>query len=50
MGSGIFFPIAAIPFSFLVTILFFVKGHIESKETKIDLFDNYFKFAKTMLS
>lgn len=35
MGSGIFFPICAIPFSLLIMILFFKKGHINSAETKI---------------
>ncbi len=35
MGSGIYFPLCAIPFSILIIILFFVKGHVDSKETKI---------------
>ncbi len=35
MGSGIFFPLCAVPFSLLVIILFYVKGHINSKETQI---------------
>ena len=35
MGSGIFFPICAIPFSILIIVLFFKKGHIENTETKI---------------
>ena len=35
MGSGLFFPLCAIPFSILIIILFFAKEHIESKETKI---------------
>ena len=35
MGSGIFFPLCAIPFSILIIILFYVKGHVKSKETKI---------------
>lgn len=35
MGSGIFFPICAIPFSLLIMILFFKKGHINNSETKI---------------
>lgn len=35
MGSGIFFPICAIPFSLLIIILFIKKGHINSDETKI---------------
>ena len=35
MGSGIFFPLCAIPFSLLIIILFYGKEHIENKETKI---------------
>ena len=35
MGSGLFFPLCAIPFSMVIVILFFTKGHIVSKETKI---------------
>ena len=35
MGSGIFFPICAIPFSILINILFFKKGHIDNYETRI---------------
>ena len=35
MGSGIYFPLCAIPFSLLNIILFNIKGHIENKETKI---------------
>lgn len=35
MESGIFFPISAIPFSILIIVLFFGKGYIDSKETKI---------------
>ena len=35
MGSGIFFPICAIPFSLLIIFLFFKKGHIKNSETKI---------------
>lgn len=35
MGSGIFFPICAIPFSILVISLFFFKGHIKNEETRI---------------
>ena len=35
MGTGIFFPLAAIPFSLIIIILFYKKGHIDSKETWI---------------
>ncbi len=35
MGSGIFFPICAIPFSILIMILFFKKGYINNIETKL---------------
>ena len=35
MGSGIFFPLCAIPFSLSIIVLFYVKGHARSKETKI---------------
>lgn len=35
MGTGIFFPICAIPFSVLLLILFYKKGHVKNKETKI---------------
>ena len=35
MGSGIFFPVCAIPIILIIIIIFNVKGHIESKETKI---------------
>ena len=35
MGSGIFFPICALPFSLLIIILFFKKGHIDNYETRI---------------
>lgn len=35
MGSGIFFPLCALPFSILVIIIFYIKGHINTKETKI---------------
>ena len=35
MGSGIYFPLCAIPFSILIIILFFARGHIDNKETKI---------------
>lgn len=35
MGSGVYFPLCALPFSFLILILFFAKGHVKSRETKI---------------
>src|SRR5574344_912385 len=35
MGTGIFFPVCAIPFSLIIIFLFYKKGHIESKETII---------------
>lgn len=35
MGSGIFFPISAIPFSILIIFLFFKKGHVNNIETRI---------------
>ena len=35
MGSGIFFPISAIPFSILLILLFFKKGYISNYETRI---------------
>lgn len=35
MGTGIFFPLCAIPFSLIMIILFYKKGHIDSKETWI---------------
>lgn len=35
MGSGIFFPICALPFSLLIIVLFFKKGHIDNYETRI---------------
>ena len=35
VGTGIFFPICAIPFSVLLLILFYKKGHVKNKETKI---------------
>ena len=35
MGTGILFPCCAIPFSLLIIFMFFYKGHISSKETKI---------------
>lgn len=35
MGSGIFFPVSAIPFSILINFLFFKKGHVNNVETRI---------------
>lgn len=35
MGSGMFFPICALPFSALIAIVFFFKKHVESVETKL---------------
>lgn len=35
MGSGLFFPICAIPFSILIILLFFYKGHAKNEETRI---------------
>ncbi len=35
MGSGIYFPLSAILFSILILLLFFLKGHIKTAETKI---------------
>lgn len=35
MGSGLFFPLGALPFSILIITLFYSKKHIDTKETKI---------------
>ena len=35
MGSGIYFPLCAIPFNILLLIVFFKKGHIKNEETRI---------------
>lgn len=35
MGSGVYFPISALPFSLLIVLIFFLKKHIESVETKL---------------
>lgn len=35
MNSGIFFPICAVPFSILIIVLFYKKGHIDNYETRI---------------
>ena len=35
MGSGIYFPLSVILFSVLILLLFFIKGHIKTAETKI---------------
>ncbi|MBR3209527.1 MAG: response regulator [Bacilli bacterium] len=34
-GDGLFFPICALPFAFLIVVLFFNKDHINSEETRI---------------
>ncbi len=34
MGSGIFFPLAAIPFILIIIYFFYAKGHIKNDETK----------------
>jgi len=34
MGTGVFFPICALPFSILIIILFFKKGYVNNIETK----------------
>ena len=35
MGTGIVFPICAIPFSILINVLFIKKEHADNYETKI---------------
>ena len=35
MGSGVFFPISALPIIIIVLVLFNVKGHVKNQETKI---------------
>lgn len=35
IGDGIIFPLCALPFSFLIVVLFFKKEHINSEETRI---------------
>ena len=35
MGTGIFFSLCALPFSVIIVLLYFIKGHIRSKETLI---------------
>ena len=35
MGTGIFFPLCALPFSLIIVILFNKKTHIDNKETRI---------------
>ena len=35
MGTGIFFSLCALPFSVITVLLYFIKGHIRSKETLI---------------
>ena len=49
MGSGIFFPICAIPFSLLTIILFFLRGHIKNEETRIYSFLILSNFAGLVL-
>ena len=34
MGTGVFFPICALPFSILIMVLFFKKGYVNNIETK----------------
>lgn len=35
MGSGLFFPISALPIIMIVITIFYVRGHIENEETKV---------------
>ena len=35
IGSGLFFPICALPFSILIVIMFYIKGHMQNEETRI---------------
>ena len=35
MGTGIYFPISALLFSLLIMLLFFLKEHINTMETKL---------------
>ena len=35
MGSGIFFPISALPIIIIIIIMFNVKGHVKNNETKV---------------
>lgn len=35
MGSGIFFPICALPFSLLIVFVFYIKKHIKTNETQM---------------
>ena len=35
METGVYFPMCALPFSFLMLILYFAKEHVNTKETKI---------------
>lgn len=49
MNSGIFFPICAIPFSILIIVLFYKKGHIDNYETRIYSFLIIFNFVGLIL-
>ena len=45
MGSGIFFPISALPIILILMTIFYVRGHIVNEETKvfnIMLISNFF--------
>ena len=35
VGTGIFFPLCALPFSIIIVTLYFAKGHVKNKETSI---------------
>ena len=35
MGTGIFFPLCAIPFSILIIIMFYKKGYIKNEDTRL---------------
>lgn len=35
MGSGVFFPISALPIIIIIIIMFNAKGHVENSETKV---------------
>ena len=34
-GSGIFFPICALPINIIVSIIFYIRGHVDNDETKV---------------
>ena len=44
MGSGVFFPICALPIITIITVIFNVKGHVKSDETKLYNFLNITNF------